>query len=179
MTHFQTQKWSSKFLDSLCFTRFLPDWLKGLRGLLFLYKWILFIGFQKTWMGAQSLLSAVVYTLVLQLIPSTVRPSLPPSARKSPLGVLYKTSPHLQFFKALSLLPLHSHCTSLKHRSLVILHNSESLCVKSLMAQHWLTSRLTPELMNSRSHHHCLSSQLKPTLCWQGLATRRARIVNW
>lgn len=89
-----------------------------------------------------------------------------------------KLPPHLRFFKALSLLPLHSHCTSLKHRSLVILHNSEGLRVKSLMAQRWLTFRLTPVLMNSCSHHHCLSSLLKPTLCSQGLEMRGARIVN-
>lgn len=68
--------------------------------------------------------------------------------------------------------------TSLKHRSLAVLHGSESLCIESLMGQCWLTFRLIPLLMNSGSHHHCIPSPLKPALCWRGLEMRSERTVD-
>ncbi len=122
--------------------------------------------------GSKSLLSVtqMVYTLVFQLIPCTGRPSLPPFLCEeiSTRCTLENFPATTVLFKALSLLPLFSHRTSLKHHPSAILHGSESLHIQSLMAQRWLTFRLTLLLMNSCSHHYCLSSLLKPALCWRG-----------
>lgn len=85
----------------------------------------------------------------------------PPPVEKAPFDILSETYPQVVYFKALSLLLLHSHHTSLKRRSSAILHSSESLPIGSLMARRWLTFRLTSLLMNSSSHHHCVSSPAK------------------
>lgn len=103
---------------------------------------------------------AIFSTLVLQIVSCTVRRSFLPLCRKHH-SAYFRKHPQVVYFKALRLLLLRSHQTSLKRRSTAILHSSESLRIGSLMARRWLTFRLTSLLMNSSSHHHCLSSPAK------------------
>lgn len=100
-----------KFLDSLCFTQFLPNWSKGPQRTALLLRVNPVHRLLEDMDG--STITFISHADGLHISPSThpfycktLSPSL---CEEISTPLLYKTSPQLQYFKALSLLPLYSH----------------------------------------------------------------------